>query len=253
MNSRCDAGDERFEHRTAPVETLDDRSHADFRPTAQDTRISDYFVNRLKEEEMGTAQFVIRLCLPVLALIVALGNDEKAPTSNPQRLGSGPANEYDEELPMIALWRDDDGFGIWRPCRLLVAVWSDGQVIFAKDPMNPTSELSSGRIAPYRLKRLKSAISDTHVFDLKGYCYVGFDLPIDCIMINFGKEKRQMLYWLEGQTDWMRGNPNRMEFVECWTAIKNLALVACPDGVEPAKINVRRTRSWYLKPRIQSE
>ncbi len=155
--------------------------------------------------------------------------------------------------PILAIWRDDEGpVPRTQAPYLRVAIWNDGRVLFAKDPSKWSHELLRGRIPPYRLERLKKAIVDTGVFELTGHCYLGPELPTDCIMIDLG-EQRQMLYWVEHFVHWM-DKPHRQDFVRCWKAINGLALVACPDQFETVSERFQRPPdSWYLKRGIQSE
>jgi hypothetical protein len=160
----------------------------------------------------------------------------------------------ENDRPFLAIWRDDDGFvSKSRAPYLRVAIWDDGRVVFTKDPTRWGHELLHGRIAPYRVERLKKALLETGVFESKGYCYLGPDMPTDCVMIRLG-EKKQMLYWVEGQTSWMESKPHRMDFVRCWKAVNGLALVACPDQFQSVSEPFKRPPdSWYLKRAIQSE
>jgi len=155
--------------------------------------------------------------------------------------------------PIVAVWRDSDGF-VSNPQApyLRVAVWEDGTVLFGKDPAKWGHELQTGRIAAYRVARLKAALADSGVFALKGHCYLGPDLPVDCIMVDAGG-KQQTLYWVEGVTEWMT-TPGRKEFVRAWTTVNHLALLPCPDDAKLAEEGfVGRPASWYLKEKIQSE
>jgi hypothetical protein len=71
-------------------------------------------------------------------------------------------------------------------------------------------------------------------------------------MVDLG-EKKQTLYWVEGQMTWMEGKPHRMEFVRCWRMVNNLGLVACPDKSEPLARRFGVPDSWLLKDMVQSE
>jgi hypothetical protein len=164
------------------------------------------------------------------------------------------SGDWDRDRPFLAIWRRDDGFVSKSEAPYLrLAIWDDGRVLFAEDPDKWGHELLRGKIAAYRVVRLKQALIDTGVFDLKGHCYLGPDLPTDCIMIAIA-EKKQMLYWVEGMMTWVESKPHRVEFVKCWKAVNNLGLVACPDDFEPAGERFRQApKSWYLKKAIQSE
>ena len=140
-----------------------------------------------------------------------------------------------------------------RKHRICVAIWDDGRVVFAKNPEKWGHELLHGRIAPYRVERLKKALVETGMFDLKGFCYLGPDMPTDCVMVDLG-DKQQMLYWVEGQIAWMEGKPHRMDFVRSWKMVNALAAVACPDQFESVSDQFENVpESWYLKRAIQSE
>ena len=156
--------------------------------------------------------------------------------------------------PLLAIWRDSDGYRSGNAAPYLrVAIWEDGRVLFAKDTKKWGHELFEGRIAAYRVDRLKEALAGGDVFNLKGHCYLGPDMPVDCIMIDLG-EKKQMLYWVEGQMSWMESKPHRLKFAECWKTVNDLAIVACPDKYEAASEPFQKPpRSWYLKKMIQSE
>jgi hypothetical protein len=169
------------------------------------------------------------------------GGDAPAPTPLPKA------------RPIVAVWRDNDGFVSSPPAPYLrVAVWEDGTVLFGKDPGKWGHELQTGRIAAYRVTRLKAALADSGVFSLKGHCYLGPDLPVDCIMVDAGG-KQQTLYWVEGVTNWMT-TPGRKEFVRAWTTVNHLALLACPDDAKSAEERFDGPPgSWYVKDRIQSE
>ena len=161
-----------------------------------------------------------------------------------------------DERPILAIWRASDGgrFGNFDAPYLRLAIWNDGRVLFAVNAKKWGHDLRSGRIPAYRVERLKEALIDTGVFELKGHCYLGPHLPIDCIMIDLGKKRRQQLYWLEGQTGWMRSKPHRMQFVRAWSAVNNLGLIACPDTFKESEDSFTSVpESWHLKKAIQSE
>src|SRR5207237_5869044 len=77
-----------------------------------------------------------------------------------------------EERPFLAIWRDSGGFRRSEAPYLRVAIWSDGRIVFAKDPKKWQHELLEGRIEAARVTELKKAIEATGVFDLKGNCYL---------------------------------------------------------------------------------
>jgi len=158
------------------------------------------------------------------------------------------------DRPFLAIWRNNEGrVRESKAPYLRVAIWDDGRVVFAKDPSKWSHDLLQGRIAAYRVERLKKALLETGVFELKGNAYLGPDAPTDCITIELG-EKKQMLYWWENQMSWMQDKPHRLEFVRCWKAANALALVACPDQFEIVSERFKRPpESWYLKKAIQSE
>ena len=47
-------------------------------------------------------------------------------------------------------------------------IWSDGRVIFAKDPKKWDHNLLQGRIGAGSIAKLKEALEATRVFELKG-------------------------------------------------------------------------------------
>jgi hypothetical protein len=159
--------------------------------------------------------------------------------------------------PLIAIWCDNIGRMPSDAPYLRVAIWEDGQVIFAKDPEKWEYSLQEGKIASYRIKLLKKALLDTNVFELKGNTYLVPDAPTYSITINIG-DKKQTLYWDEVETSGyginIKPKPQHVEFKKCWKSLNSLALVACPDEfVESKEKFSMPPQSWYAKPAIQSE
>jgi hypothetical protein len=159
--------------------------------------------------------------------------------------------------PLIAVWCADAGMKTSDAPYLRVAIWEDGQVIYAKDPEKWGHSLQEGKIAPYRIKLLKKALSDTGAFELKGNCYLVPDAPTYCITLSIGDKKRT-LYWDECESPNYGINinpkPQHIEFKKCWKALNNLALVACPDQSTESKEKFSESpRSWNAEPSIQSE
>lgn len=167
-------------------------------------------------------------------------------TGDEQLPAATPVIDY-ADPPFLAIWRDDGGLAPFSKAPFLrVALWDDGRVVFARDETTWGHELLAGTIAPYRVARLKQALRESGVFDLAGFRYLGVDLPTDCIRVKVG-EREQMLYWCEGLLSWM-DTPEHLEFVRCWKAVNQLALVACPDQFIAVDETFRRPpRSWYLK------
>jgi hypothetical protein len=163
-----------------------------------------------------------------------------------------------EDRPFLALWRQHDGLrlaGSEAPY-LRFAVWNDGRVLYAKDPARWSRELRRGKISAARVARLKAALADSGVFDLKGTCYLVPDAPCDCLMVDLGG-KKQMLYWDEVEAAGYGINanpkPHHLEFKRCWKAVNHLGLVALPDEGEAVRERFRVPQSWYLKRALQSE
>jgi hypothetical protein len=65
-----------------------------------------------------------------------------------------------------------------------------GRVIFSSDQSKWGHELQHGRISRNKVERLKAALGHTGIFELKGNCYLGRDLPVDCVMVDLGTRKR---------------------------------------------------------------
>jgi hypothetical protein len=164
------------------------------------------------------------------------------------------SQERKDDRPFFALWRSDNGWGGAPALRF--AFWNDGRVLFAKDSAKWGGELQEGRVAAYRIERLKQAISGSGVFRLKGNCYLVPDAGVDCLMVEIG-DKKQMLYWDEveapGHGININPKPQHLEFILCWKLLNSLGMVACPDQHEASKGKFEPARSWYLKPAIQSE
>ena len=114
-----------------------------------------------------------------------------------------------------------------------------------------------GKLSPTRVARLKAAVADTGVLDLKGTCYWVPDAPADCLLVDLGGEKRQLLYWDEVETPGygIRSDPkpHHLGFKRCWKAVNHLGLVALPDDGEAIKERVQVPKSWYIKRAVQSE
>jgi hypothetical protein len=162
-----------------------------------------------------------------------------------------------EDRPMVALWRRDCGpFSGEEVPNLRFAVWADGRVLYAQDPKKWGHELRRGKLSPVRVARLKAAIADTGIFDLRGTCYLVPDAPEYCLMVDLGG-KQQMLSWDEVEVSGYGINidpkPHHREFKRCWKAVNHLALVALPDDGEAVKERFQAPRSWYIRPAVQSE
>ena len=204
---------------------------------------------------MGTFRFAI----VGLALVGCGSSPGPQPTDEPAGESSraeAPQDRIDRvpnERPLVAIWRDSDGHVVDSAAPYLrVAIWADGRVLREKNVGVWGRELVGGRIPAERLLRLKNSLDRSGVFELKGHCYLGPDLPVDCIMIDTGKGK-QMLYWCEGMNEWMR-EPHQHAFVSAWRAVNDLTIAARPDELYPVADDFRRPpASWYLKRMIQSE
>jgi hypothetical protein len=187
-----------------------------------------------------------RLSCAVLSIAFLMTAAASLPTSHSQ--------EPKDDRPFFALWRSDHGWGGAPALRF--AFWNDGRVLFAKDSGKWGSELQQGRVASYRIERLKQALSASGVFTLKGNCYLVPDAGVDCLMVEVG-DKKQMLYWDEveapGHGINIKPKPHHLEFIRCWKLLNSLGVVACPDQYEASKREFEPTKSWYLKPAIQSE
>ena len=59
-------------------------------------------------------------------------------------------------------------------------------------------------------------------------------------MVDLGTRK-QMLYWVEEMVSWME-KPHRRNFVKSWTAVNDLAALACLTSSRPLKNGSRSRR-----------
>ena len=88
----------------------------------------------------------------------------------------GAVRDVKNDRPFFAVWNAhsdaDTAVGHYRGPYLRFAFWDDGRVVFAKESEKECKPLQIGRIAPYRVARLKQALSDSGVFALKGTCYL---------------------------------------------------------------------------------
>jgi hypothetical protein len=162
------------------------------------------------------------------------------------------------DRPFLALWRQHDGnraLGSEAPY-LRFAIWSDGRILYAQEPAKWGHALRRAKLPLVRVARLKAALADSGIFDLRGTCYLVPDGPIDCLMLDLG-DKRQMLYWDEVEAPGYGINidpkPHHLEFKRCWKMVNHLALVALPDAGEAVKERFQIPQAWYLKRAIQSD
>lgn len=160
--------------------------------------------------------------------------------------------------PFLAIWRDSDGNRLRSGAPYLrIAIWNDGRVVFAKNTNDWNHDMLEGRIEPARVEELKKALKGTGVFELKGYCYLVPDAPVDCIMVDLG-DRKQMLYWDEREMPGYGINinpkPHHLEFMRCWKEVNKLALEAIPteSSTHPGRFE-RPPQSWRPKEPIQSE
>jgi hypothetical protein len=160
--------------------------------------------------------------------------------------------------PILAVWQDSPGYKADTNYPYLrVAIWSDGRVVFARDPNVWNHDLLLGRIPEEVLTKLKQDIRKTGVFELKGYCYLVPDASVDCVMLSFG-DSRQMLYWDEVEQGSYGINinpkPHHLAFKKAWWEVNRLALSALPKQAKKIDARFQRSpESWYLKKMIQSE
>jgi hypothetical protein len=195
----------------------------------------------------------------ILSLIIACGIAAL--------LGHGFAGEQSigkrdvqDDRPFFAVWNShstaDTDHGHYHGPYLRFAFWDDGRVVFAKESETENKPLLRGRIAAYRVARLKKALLDSGVFTLKGNCYLVPDGRIVSMMIDLGNQ-RQMLYWDEVKTKNYGINtnpkPHHLDFIRCWESLNSLGQVACPDNFTTVAETVRPQPTWSLKPPIQSE
>jgi hypothetical protein len=161
-------------------------------------------------------------------------------------------------LPILAVWQDNPGYNADTNYPYLrVAIWSDGWVVFARDPNVWNHDLLLGRISEQTLDKLKQDIRKTGVFDLRGNCYLVPDASVDCVMLSFGNSQ-QLLYWDEVEHSSYGINinpkPQHLAFKKAWWEVNQLVLSALPEKAR--KINTRFQKppnGWYLKRMIQSE
>jgi hypothetical protein len=164
------------------------------------------------------------------------------------------------DRPFFAVWSDHTNtptrLGTYRGPYLRFAFWENGRVVFAKTSERADQPLRRGKIAADRVARLKQALLESGVFELKGTCYLVVDGGCVNMMVDLGDHK-QMLYWDEVKTMNYGINinpkPHHLDFMRCWEALNSLGLAACPDQSETVAETVRPQPSWSFKPAIQSE
>jgi hypothetical protein len=180
------------------------------------------------------------------ACLILVAATAGALSAQDQATGNQPMHE---DRPFLALWQREGG--ILRPnSSLRFAVWPDGRVLYAKEPDMWGSELRRGKMSPSRVARLKAALADTRVFDLKRTNYLAPDSGSDCLLVELGGKQR-ILYWDELETPCEQINPapepRYLEFKRCWKAINHLGLIALPNDGEAVKEPFPIPESWYLK------
>ncbi|HVJ82439.1 MAG TPA: hypothetical protein VNC50_15330 [Planctomycetia bacterium] len=184
--------------------------------------------------------------------VAALGRTSRGVAEPPkEKLAGG------DDRPLVALWRRHDGRRRDSQAPYLrFALWADGRVLYAADPSKWGHELRQGKASALRIARLKAALIDTGVFDLRGTCYLVPDAPCDCLMFDLGSP-RQMLYWDEVETAGYGINsdpkPQHRDFKRSWKAVNHLVLVALPDEGAEVEDRIQIPASWYLKEAVQSE
>ena len=199
---------------------------------------------------------MMRSSVTLLALFMAFAGLARLSTS--VESGEGPESPIQVERadrPFLALWEEDGGRGGHAPS-LRFAFWSDGSVLFARDPEQWGHDLQQGKISQTRVARLKAALAESGVFPLKGTCYLVPDASTDCLLVDLG-DKKQLLFWDEVEMPNYGINndptPTHLEFKRCWKAINRLGLVALPDEGDAVKKPIQIPRSWMIKEAIQSE
>ncbi len=161
-------------------------------------------------------------------------------------------------IPIIAIWEDSPGYATDTNYPYLrVAVWQDGRVVFARDPNAWDHDLLIGQLSAKALTTLEQSIRQTGVFELKGYCYLVPDAPVDCVMLSFGGSQ-QILYWdeVENTSYGININPKRhhIAFKKAWWEVNRLVLSALPHQADKLESRFRRPpKNWYPKRTIQSE
>lgn len=160
--------------------------------------------------------------------------------------------QFGDEAPVLAIWRDSArSTRTPDPPYLRVAIWSDGRVVFARDPSVWSHDLREGHISREAAEALLERVDATGVFDLPSFRYLVPDAPIDCLLVVDG-ERSQILYWDEVE---MRGyginidpQPHHLAFMAAWKQVNALAIAAVPQ--ESVTLEARFTRppdSWYIK------
>ena len=162
-----------------------------------------------------------------------------------------------DDRPLVAAWRQYDGRRAASEAPYLrFAIWADGRALFADDPSKWSHELRRGKISETRVARLKAALSDTGIFELKRTSYLVPSAPKDCLMVDLDG-KQQLLYWDERESPGYGINinpePHDLEFMRCWKAVNHLGVVALPDAGEVVKERVQIPKSWHLKRAVQSK
>lgn len=155
--------------------------------------------------------------------------------------------------PMIAVWCQDKGTWVTKNNKapyLRIAIWDDGRVVFAADPTKWSHELREGKISAERIAELKKQIAATGVFGLDVTSGLVPDAPVDCLLIDLGKQQ-QILYWdeVESPTYGINSDPRYRTFKECWKALNQLALDNRPTDAVMAVGKFRKVpRRWYVTP-----
>lgn len=147
--------------------------------------------------------------------------------------GYEPLIFKDDDRPFLAIWRNYDGFTSKGEAPYLrIAMWDDGRVVFSPEVIGWNHTLQKGRIAAYRVERIKRALMDLGVFKLEKTGYGIPSMPQDLILLDLGEGKRKVLSGIDGDVIRRKARAGWEDYVRCWESIKTIAAIGCPDDFE---------------------
>lgn len=101
--------------------------------------------------------------------------------------------------PVLAIYPEDHGMGERDPESLVVAIWTDGRVVWSKDRLNGGAPYLAGRIDAEDVRSLLSRFEQDGLFadETLGNARFGPDSAYTTLLVRSGKKQLQMKSWHE--------------------------------------------------------
>lgn len=156
-------------------------------------------------------------------------------------------------LPMIAIWRQSDGFTRQTRRRPIhIAVWDDGKAVWGQFDSTGKYSQRTTVLSAEKLKLLTKALGNARIFSLRlnENHNTLIDAPFDsifyrhedrCITLNWDRAKR------DGDNETSNARANRQEFESIWELTESVAKLAIPEvGAEDSHDYEQEMDSWYF-------